>query len=172
MAGSISPWNKGMNTILSADQVIELGNELTQQQKRVVLAGGCFDVLHIGHVQFLQKARDQGDVLCVMIEADETITAAKGPNRPINTQQDRATMLAALKTVDYVITLPPGMTDEAYDTLVFAIKPAIIATTKGDAYRTHKERQAMAIGAQVVDVVEQVENQSTTRIVNMLKTSV
>lgn len=157
-----------MNTILSTDQAVELGTMLTQQNKRVVLAGGCFDVLHVGHVVFLEKARSQGDVLCVLLESDETITAAKGANRPINTQPDRAKMLAALKTVDYIITLPPGMTDDAYDTLVFALKPAIIATTKGDAYRKHKERQAAAIQAQVVDVVEQVENQSTSRIVNIL----
>lgn len=161
-----------MKTILTPDQTIELGNMLSQQNKRVVLAGGCFDVLHVGHISFLQKARDTGDILCVMLEADETITAAKGPNRPINTQQDRAAMLAALRAVDYVITLPPGMTDDAYDTLVFTIKPAIIATTKGDAYRRHKERQATAIGAQVIDVIDQIENQSTTRIVNMLKNSV
>lgn len=160
-----------MNTILSTDQAIELGNELMQQQKRVVLVGGCFDVLHIGHLAFLEKAKSQGDKLCLLLEADETITATKGSNRPVNTQQDRATMLAALKVVNYVIMLPPGMTNDAYDTLVFAIKPAIIATTKGDTHRKHKERQAAAIGAKVIDVVDPIENQSTTRIVNMIKDS-
>jgi FAD synthetase len=158
-----------MNTILSADHAVELGTELSQQNKKIVLAGGCFDILHIGHLSFLEKAKAHGDVLCILLEADETITIAKGPNRPINTQHDRAAMVAALKMVDYVITLPPGMTNDAYDTLVFAIKPAIIATTKGDTSRQHKERQAAAIGAQVIDVVDLVENQSTTKIVEILR---
>jgi rfaE bifunctional protein nucleotidyltransferase chain/domain len=160
-----------MNTILTTDHAIELGNTLSQEKKKIVLAGGCFDILHIGHISFLEKARSFGDVLCVLLEADETITATKGANRPINNQQDRAKMLASLKMVDYVILLPPGMTNDAYDTLVFAIKPAIIATTKGeaDSYRKHKERQAAAIGAEVVEVVDFIQNQSTTKIVKILQ---
>lgn len=157
-----------MNTLLTTDQAIELGTELSQANKRIVLVGGCFDILHMGHVTFLEKAKSQGDTLVVMVESDETITAAKGPKRPINTQTDRAKLLSALKVVDYVILLPTGMTNEAYDTLVFAIKPAIIATTKGDEHRNHKERQAAAIGAQVIDVVDLVQNQSTTKIVEIL----
>lgn len=157
-----------MNKIIEADSAIELGNTLSQEKKKVVLAGGCFDILHLGHITFLEKAKSYGDTLCVMIEADETITAAKGSKRPINNQQDRAKMLSALAVVDYVIILPPGMTDDAYDTLVFAIKPAIIATTQGDEHRNHKERQAAAIGAQVVDAVAQIENQSTTRLISIL----
>lgn len=157
-----------MNKILTTDVAVELGNALAHEKKRIVLAGGCFDILHIGHISFLEHAKAQGDVLCILLEADETITAAKGPKRPINCQEDRAKLLAALTVVDHVFLLPPGMTNDAYDTLVFAIKPAIIATTKGDSNRSHKERQANAIGAQVVDVVQLVDNQSTTKIIEIL----
>lgn len=157
-----------MTTIITTDQAIELGTALAQENKKIVLVGGCFDILHLGHLTFLEQAKTHGDSLIVMIEADETIAVSKGPKRPINTQNDRAKLLAALKVVDYVILLPPGMTNEAYDTLVFAIKPAIIATTKGDEHRNHKERQAAAIGAQVIDVVDLVENQSTTKVIEIL----
>lgn len=156
-----------MKKILTTDQAPELGNILSQEKKRVVLAGGCFDILHIGHLSFLQMAKNAGDVLCLLLESDETIAASKGPKRPINKQQDRASMLAALSIVDYIFLLPPGMSDEAYDTLVFAIKPAIIATTKLDPTLRHKQRQASALGAQIIES-EQIENQSTTKIVTLL----
>jgi rfaE bifunctional protein nucleotidyltransferase chain/domain len=157
-----------MNKILTTDLAVELGTALAQEKKHIVLAGGCFDILHIGHLAFIEKAKAYGDVLCVLLEADETITAAKGPKRPINSQEDRAKLLSALSAVDYVFMLPPGMTNDAYDALVFAIKPAIIATTKGDVHRNHKERQANAISAQVVDVVQLVDNRSTTKIIEIL----
>lgn len=155
-----------MNTIVALDEAKNLGTSL--HGKKVVVAGGCFDLLHIGHVSFLEEAKKQGDVLVVLLESDEAIKKNKGPNRPINTQKDRAQLLAAFRVVDYVVLLDPDMTNEAYDALVISLKPAIIAATKGDAYRFHKERQAAQIGAKVIDVIQQVENRSTSRLVDIL----
>lgn len=141
---------------------------LSGKQGKLVVTGGCFDLLHIGHITFLEEAKKYGDFLVVLLEPDETIAKTKGPKRPINTQEDRAKILAALTVVDCVIKLNPNMTNEAYDALVIALKPAIIATTKGDHNRHHKERQAMLVGATVVDVTTQVSDKSTTKLIQLL----
>jgi len=158
-----------MAKIVTTKQIEKLTNELHQQNKRIVLTGGCFDILHVGHITFLEKAKKQGDVLLVLLEADETITSLKGPQRPINTQEGRAIILAALSVVDMVILLEPWMSDKAYDNLVILIKPAIIATTKGDGNRFHKERQAKISNAKVVDVTMHISDASTTKLITLLQ---
>ncbi len=153
-----------MDKILSIKQAITLGSQLHKQNKRIVLGGGCFDLLHIGHITFLEEAKKRGDVLVVMLESDASIAAAKGENRPINSQQIRAKILSALIPVDFVVLLEPHMSNKAYDTLVYAIRPDIIATTGGDTNRHHKERQAKKIGAEVIDVTSQISDKSTTKL--------
>lgn len=154
--------------ILTVDKAIQLTKTLHTQKKSIILVGGCFDVLHIGHITFLEEAKKQGDVLFVLLENDRTIKNLKGKNRPVNTQKDRAGILAHLLMIDYVVMLPYIENNKIYDDLVMLIKPAIIATTKGDVGRAHKERQAEKTGAKVVDVVNQISNQSTTKIISIL----
>ena len=158
-----------MNKVLSTEQAAGISKKLHQQGKQIVLAGGCFDLLHIGHITFLTKAKEQGNILILLLESDATIRNRKGEHRPINTQKDRATILAALQVVDYIVLLPSHLSNEHYDKLVIDIKPAIIATTKGDVHRFHKERQAKLIDARVVDVTPQVVDQSTTSLVRLLQ---
>ena len=158
-----------MNKILTTKQAITLSTQLHKQNQKVVLVGGCFDLLHIGHITFLEEAKKKGDILIVLLESDTSITTAKGENRPINSQDIRAKILAALSMVDRVILLEPQMSNTDYDTLVFAIKPAIIATTKGDPRRKEKEYCAQAVGAQVMDVIERQEDASTTHLAKLLQ---
>jgi len=158
-----------MNKILSTNQAIEEANKLNKQDKRIVLAGGCFDILHIGHITYLDKAKKQGDYLFVFVESDASIKQRKGTNRPINTQDDRAHILAHLTMVDYVIKLPEFTDNRNYDDLVIQIKPAIIATTAGDSNRSHKERQAKLVKAKVVDVTDAIQNKSTTKVIEILE---
>ena len=157
-----------MNKILSIEDAVQLANQLQQQNKKIVLAGGCFDLLHIGHITFLEEAKKQGNILIIMLESDATITATKGKNRPINSQKIRAKILAALAAVDFIILLEPHMSNADYGTLVFSLKPAIIATTAGDSNRSYKERQAKQIGAKVIDVTPQIADKSTTKLVELL----
>lgn len=157
-----------MNKIITADQINKLSQKLHKKNERIVLAGGCFDLLHIGHITFLEKAKELGDILVVILESDESIAASKGRNRPINTQKDRAKILAALSAVDIVIPLKSRISDREYDALVFAIKPAIIATTAGENNRHHKVRQAKKINAQVIDVIMPISDKSTTKLVKLL----
>lgn len=158
-----------MNKIVAPDAIFEIADTLHKQQKRIVLCGGCFDILHIGHITFLEKAKKHGDFLIVFLESDSTITKTKGANRPINSQVDRAKIVASLTYVDTVVLLKPHMTDKDYETLVFAIKPAIIATTLGDTNRDYKERYAKLIGSRVLDVTKPISDKSTTKLVKLLK---
>src|SRR5215469_17383103 len=106
-----------MEKILSIENSTDLADKLHQQSKRIVLAGGCFDLLHIGHITFIEEAKKHGDMLLILLESDQTISESKGNNRPINSQDDRAKILSALSSVDYVILLKPHMTDKEYDDL-------------------------------------------------------
>lgn len=152
--------------IITAQEAVNLAQRLHAERKAIVLVGGCFDILHVGHITLLEQAKKEGDVLIVFLEHDKRIKKLKGEKRPINTQEDRATILAALKVVDYVLLLP---SEPNYDDLVISIKPAIIATTQGDPNRHHKERQAKAVNGKVIDVMSPIHNQSTTRLITLLE---
>jgi FAD synthetase len=155
--------------IITIAKVNQVSKQLHDANKVIVLVGGCFDIIHAGHISFLQKARKQGDVLIVLLENDKRIKKLKGPNRPINSQKERALLLAALVFVDYVILLSDMPDDSAYDKLILKIKPAIIATTKGDPLKYKKKRQAILCGAKIIEVAGKIKNQSTSRIAKMLK---
>lgn len=156
-----------MKKILTVSQAIQRSNKLRREGKSIVLAGGCFDILHVGHITFLEEAKKHGDVLMVMLESDETVQQLKGDERPINTQQERAKILEAIYAIDYIILLPKDMNNKIYDGFVLQIKPAIIATTEGDPYKSHKDRQAKKAGATVVEV-KRIENVSTSKLANIL----
>lgn len=158
-----------MNPIINVNQTSELSKYLKNQYKRIVLVGGCFDILHIGHIALLEGAKKEGDILVVMLESDETIAEKKGEGRPLHTQLQRAQVLLALEAVDYVILLTPHMTNEQYDMLVKAIQPDIIATTQNDPGWEHKKRQAEQIHARLVAVTHLIDNVSTSRIISQLQ---
>lgn len=157
-----------MKKIVQIPEAITISKTLRERKKRIVLAGGCFDILHVGHIEFFHQAKKHGDVLIIMLESDEQIRKLKGKNRPVNTQSDRAQILSALLDIDYIILLPSGMRNADYDSLIFSIKPAIIATTEADPSLEHKTRQAKALHVPVVDVVKKIENQSTSRIAQLI----
>lgn len=142
---------------------IRIAKQIHMSEKKLVLVGGCFDILHLGHIYFLEQAKKQGNFLMVLLESDETVKKLKGENRPINDQKTRAKMLAALESVDYVCMLKPLYTNKAYDELVLRIKPAIIATTKGDLFQSHKKRQARQIDGKVV-IIRKISDHSTSML--------
>lgn len=157
-----------MNKILTIEQAINISSKLRDKGKTIVVVGGCFDILHLGHVEFLQAAKKQGDVLLVLLESDQTIKKLKGESRPINSQEDRAKVLASLSAVDYVVNLPVISSDKAYDDLIISLKPTIIATTKGDHKRHHKERQAKTLNGKVVDVAKHLSKKSTSELSKLI----
>ena len=139
-----------------------------KNKDKIVLVGGCFDILHLGHVIFLEKAKRLGDKLVVLLESDENIKKNKGNNRPVNNQENRAKMLMSLKAVSKVIKLPEMKTDEEYLALIRKIKPSVIAITGGDKRIFQKRKQAKIVGARLVKVTKQIPYQSTSRIVDII----
>ena len=148
-------------------KVIKLKVE-SRKKNKIVLVGGCFDVLHLGHVIFLGKAKKMGDKLVVLLESDENIKKNKGNSRPINNQENRARILMSLKMVDKVIKLPEMKTDEEYFALIKKIKPKIIAVSDGDKRIFQKREQAKTIGAKVVVVTKLIPQQSTSRVIEII----
>ena len=125
---------------------------------KIILVGGCFDILHFGHISFLKKAKALGGKLIVALESDVNVRKLKGPGRPIHTQEKRRQMLLALKCVDQVIPLPPLNSDADYARLVAKIKPDLIAVTAGDKKKTH--------GVKTV-VIPKIKTPSTTQITRL-----
>ncbi|KKP80512.1 MAG: Glycerol-3-phosphate cytidyltransferase TagD [Candidatus Levybacteria bacterium GW2011_GWB1_35_5] len=157
-----------MGKVLDIQQAIDVAQKINSEKKVIVLAGGCFDVLHIGHIKFLEKARQKGDYLFILLESDESVKKLKGNKRPINSQDDRAQILSALKFVDFVILLNGIKISKDYDDLVEKIHPDIIAVTQNDNAIFHKQRQAKKINAKVISVMERLEDKSTTRLAKLI----
>lgn len=88
--------------IIGWDQLPAWRTALRQRGQRLVVTNGCFDLLHLGHVTYLESARNQGDVLLIGVNSDDAVRQLKGPSRPINAEFDRAAVLAALQSVDGV----------------------------------------------------------------------
>lgn len=88
--------------LISWDALAAWRADVRARGKRLVVTNGCFDVLHLGHVTYLEAARNLGDVLLIGVSGDSSVQQLKGPNRPVNNEQDRALVLAALESVDAV----------------------------------------------------------------------
>ncbi|MEK7551620.1 MAG: adenylyltransferase/cytidyltransferase family protein [Patescibacteria group bacterium] len=157
-----------MGKILNLQKAINTAKILNLEEKSIVLAGGCFDILHIGHIRFLAKAKKKGDYLFILLESDQSVRKLKGKNRPINQIFDRAQILAAINSIDYIIPLEKVLESKDYDNIVEKIRPNIIAVTKNDKALIHKQRQAKKINAKVVSVIDRFEDKSTTRLAEII----
>jgi rfaE bifunctional protein nucleotidyltransferase chain/domain len=92
--------------IVSREELAGIANAVRAQSRKVVLTNGCFDILHPGHVRYLEAARGLGHILAVAINGDESVRALKGEGRPLNPAPERAEIVAALEAVDYVVIFP------------------------------------------------------------------
>ncbi|MDT4951996.1 MAG: D-beta-D-heptose 7-phosphate kinase / D-beta-D-heptose 1-phosphate adenosyltransferase [Acidobacteriota bacterium] len=135
--------------------------------KRLVFTNGCFDILHVGHVRYLQRARSLGDALVVAINSDRSVRELKGALRPIMKEQERAEMLAALGAVDYVVVFD----DISPRSLIAEVLPDILV--KGGDYQPdeiHGREEVEAAGGRVM-ALPFVEGASTSSIIErILKT--
>lgn len=154
-----------MGEIVSVGKLEGVVKVLKKQGKKIILVGGCFDILHPGHVVFLEKAKRAGDVLVVFVESDKKVKYLKGPGRPVHTQKERAKVLSALRVVDYVLMLP-DMVDKEYDRLIDKIKPDVIAATRGNGIVNHHRRAAELTGAKFKFVTKEISGYSTSKILN------
>lgn len=155
-----------MAEVISISKLAKITQNCRKQGQKIVLAGGCFDILHPGHVVFLEKAKKAGDVLIVLLESDRKVRELKGINRPIYTQTERAKLLSALKAVDYVIKLPLIRFDAEYDQLMEKIRPDVIAVTSKDK-NSHHKRCAKLVRAKLKSVTGVIGDYSSSRILDL-----
>ncbi|KKQ02088.1 MAG: Glycerol-3-phosphate cytidyltransferase TagD [Candidatus Roizmanbacteria bacterium GW2011_GWA2_36_23] len=130
---------------------------------KTVLVGGCFDIIHLGHMQFLKNAKKEGDILIIALESDEFMKNRKY-RIPIHNQIQRAEILSEFSIVDLIILLPYFSTDDQYYQLVKKINPDVIAITENDPYIGNKQKQAKLTGAKVKVVLSQLPGFSTKKI--------
>lgn len=140
--------------IKTKEEIYALSDRLKKEGKRVVFTNGCFDILHVGHVKYLQEAKSYGDVLIVGLNSDSSVRELKGPTRPVNTEADRAYILAALESVDYVVLF----SEETPHELIKNISPDILV--KGGDYEGKQVVGAEFAGE--LRLVQFVDGKSTT----------
>lgn len=134
-------------------------------KQKIVVTNGCFDILHVGHIQLLQEAKEHGDILIVLVNTDESVKRLKGDNRPVNSLEDRMTMLRAIQWVDLVIPFHEDTPLKVIEDL----KPDVLV--KGGDYQLKDIVGAdfvISRGGNVV-IVPVVDGKSTTNILNKLK---
>ncbi len=156
-----------MNKIITTQEAQTISKNIKAKNKTIVLTGGCFDILHIGHIKLLEESKKQGNYLFVLLENDASVKKLKGNNRPINSQLERAKVLEAISYIDYIIILPDMNTNKDWDELILKLNPSIITTTKGNPQAIHNKRQAMLVNAKIV-FVDNIENKSTTRLAKII----
>lgn len=138
-----------MGRLVTLNELLRLRETWRQAGQRLVFTNGCFDILHRGHVEYLQQARTHGDILVVGLNSDESVARLKGEGRPIVPQEDRAAILAALACVDYVVYFAQDTPDE----LIRALAPEVLV--KGADYQIIEivgHDVVQAAGGQVVRI--------------------
>ena len=153
--------------LVNRNDLSSLLDKLRSEGKTIVTTNGCFDILHVGHVRYLEKTKTFADVLIVALNSDKSVKSIKGDSRPINKEEDRAEVLSALRCVDYVILFDE---DSPID-LLLQIKPDVY--TKGADYtvETLPEAKPIMENGGRVEFISFVEGKSTTSIINKMKES-
>jgi D-beta-D-heptose 7-phosphate kinase/D-beta-D-heptose 1-phosphate adenosyltransferase len=151
---------KSENKIKNFEQIERIAKRLREQGRKIIFTNGCFDILHRGHATYLQKAKELGDILILGLNSDESIRRLKGNDRPINNLEDRAFLIGALESIDFVV---PFTEDTPYE-LIKLIEPNILV--KGADYEGKK-----VVGSDIVDEVQLIEfvaGKSTTNLIGKI----
>jgi rfaE bifunctional protein nucleotidyltransferase chain/domain len=155
--------------IVSASVLGSHSKKCREEGRTLVFTNGCFDILHVGHIRYLQAARSRGDFLAVAINGDVSVKALKGPSRPINPELDRAEVVASLGCVDFVVLFHTPRVSE----LIRIIRPQLYV--KGGDYTVDAldpgEKQALEeVGARI-EILQLVPGKSTTAVIHRLSSS-
>src|SRR5690348_11695214 len=156
------------NKILALEPLALRLAEHKNRGERIVLANGCFDLLHVGHIRYLEGARREGDVLVVGVNSDASERALKGGGRPILPQQARAELVAALNVVDYVLIFD----EPDVAALLTALRPDVHAKGTDYTVRTVPERELAARLGVRVAIVGDPKRHSTRDLLTRVRESV
>lgn len=150
-----------MNYVKNIEELTAIRNDLKLQNKKVVFTNGVFDILHAGHVDYLSKAKEKGDVLIVGLNSDSSVRRIKGELRPIVPQHERAFIISSLKPVDYVVIFDEDTPHEVISKLV----PDVLV--KGADWQIDKivGREIVETNGGKVETIQFVNDQSTTNII-------
>ena len=154
-----------MGQVLRRENVADFVEKLHKSGKTVVTTNGCFDILHVGHVRYLQKTKTFADYSIVMLNSDKSVRSIKGPTRPVNNESDRAEILCALECVDFVVLFD----EDSPQNLIAEIKPNV--HTKGADYTvdTLPEAKTIMENGGRIEFISFVEGKSTTSIIEKMK---
>lgn len=151
-------------TCIKLEELKRIVNKLKKEGKKVVFTNGCFDILHLGHVKYLEEAKKLGDILIVGVNSDKSVRILKGEERPIMPEEERAEILAALECVDYVVIF--------YETnpenLIAQLKPDI--HIKGGDYAMDEipeSKLVESLGGKTV-ILKEIEGKSTSNIIQKI----
>jgi len=153
--------------VVSEDRLLELVQEARLHDETVVMTNGCFDILHLGHVQYLQQARELGDRLIVAVNDDASVRRLKGPERPVNIQSHRMQVLAALECVDWVV----GFNEDTPTRLICSVLPHILVKGGDNDPDKIPGGECVRKAGGKVQVMGYVENVSTTGIIGTIRAS-
>ena len=151
--------------LINRNELPNLLKKLRDENKTIVTTNGCFDILHVGHVRYLEKTKSFADVLIVALNSDKSVKSIKGESRPINNENDRAEVLSGLKSVDYVVLFDEDSPIE----LLLEIKPDVY--TKGADYtvETLPEAKGIMEAGGRIEFISFVEGKSTTSIIEKMR---
>ena len=150
-----------MNYVKNIDELTAIRNDLKRQNKKVVFTNGVFDILHAGHVDYITKAKEKGDVLIVGVNSDSSVKRIKGELRPVVPQHERAFIISSLKPVDYVVIFEEDTPQEIINKLI----PDVLV--KGADWYIDKivGREIVEANGGKVETIKFVNDQSTTNII-------
>jgi rfaE bifunctional protein nucleotidyltransferase chain/domain len=152
--------------IVAIDELARISETLRAAGKKLVLTNGCFDLLHVGHVRYLAAARALGDALAVAVNGDASVQALKGRGRPLNRENDRAEVLAALESVDHLVVFA----EVRVTGVIEAVRPAVYA--KGGDYTADtldaEERAALERAGAEIRIIPFEQGYSTTRVIHQI----
>lgn len=151
--------------LVNREDIKALVDIIHHSGKTVVCTNGCFDILHVGHVRYLEATKAFADFSIVLLNSDKSVKSIKGPTRPVNNENDRAELLSALKCVDYVVLFD----EDSPRNLLDEIKPDVY--TKGADYtmETLPEADIMRKNGTRVEFIKFVEGKSTTNVIRKMQ---
>ena len=159
-----APFRRAASKVVSVAALREMCAEAKRASKTVALANGCFDLLHVGHVRYLQAARAEADILIVGVNGDASVRKLKGGNRPLQTEQDRALLVAALYAVDWVVIFP----EDTVENLLLALKPDVHCKGTDYTEETVPERHIVKSYGGRIAIVGDPKDHDTSRLLARL----
>lgn len=151
--------------LIDPNDIEKLCEILHRAGEKIVFTNGCFDILHAGHVRYLETARSFGDCLVLGLNTDASVRGNKGPSRPINSELDRAEVVGALKSVDYVVLFG----EKTAETIIAKVRPDVYVKGGDYTLETLPEAKIVQSYGGRVEFVQMVAGRSTTNVIKKIE---